>query len=649
MISYQSRRLATLSANSPLPTDATAETQQVLDNCSTLDTHQHQTVPVVPPTTTSDDGLITILARLKNGSVEDAANVFMDYCNNKKNFHSSISDDIGCLDPASELLTAVLNALCKSPQQSEAFIKAIQESTNFSDNNHDDNNNNSNNRDTNIGEHAVFRPNHSHYVMVLQGWHDFDPPSAKRAQALLQYMDKHGLSYCIDTCNLVLKTWARKENAEGAQALLDQILANKRFKVNQESFRHVLAAWSRSKSARATMQADTMLSLMETLRIEPCPECLYVVIECWAKSKKIGAETRIEFLVTWMKRLLKSRNTIKRLYVQEGNDDNLSDASVVQGAMLRVLQAYQKIGNAHRAEEILLEYVEEYRNNEVPPPTRDMCLSVLSCWSKSKSTRRGYRAEKLLLLMEGNDAFPKPDMSCYIATLHCLATSKKSDSAKRAEALLKRSELAQGVEPNLTAFTCVLVAWARSDNPLAHNDAERIYREIENRGMEPDRFVLAGLITAWGRSNVEDSIIKVEEYFQRMKNSVHEPATNGNNRLKPTVVEYTATIQAYANYVSRNLAKSRMSVERVETLLDEMLDSHDKSLRPTFMTYVAVLKTIAAARRIPDRGDRAERVLRIMSAEGVEVTPYILGLVNKCNVREPKGAEEGDQASVVQM
>jgi hypothetical protein len=94
-------------------------------------------------------------------------------------------------------------------------------------------------------------------------------------------------------------------------------------------------------------------------------------------------------------------------------------------------------------------------------------------------------------------------------------------------------------------------------------------------------------------------------------------------------------IQAYANFVSRNIGKSRESVERVESLLNEMLNSEDKSLKPNILTYAAVLKCIAAARRVPDRGDRADIVLQKMYSEQVEITPYIIKLVQRCkNIRK---------------
>ena len=105
---------------------------------------------------------------------------------------------------------------------------------------------------------------------------------------------------------------------------------------------------------------------------------------------------------------------------------------------------------------------------------------------------------------------------------------------------------------------------------------------------------------------------------------------------QPTVVEYTSTIQAWANYVPRHLDHSRDAVTRVESLLDEMLNSNDEKLRPNTLTYAAILKVIAAAKRIPSRGDRAESILSIMDSEQVDITPYIMSLFSKCNARETK-------------
>jgi hypothetical protein len=454
--------------------------------------------------------------------------------------------------------------------------------------------------------------------MVLEAWLNFAPPSVKRAQALLDYMETNaGMQYETESCNRVLEAWARKGNAERTQKLFDEIIRRRNL-VDVVSFSHVLRAWSNSKSPLAVYQAEENLNLMESSVNKPNAECYLRVIECWTKSKRKGAEARIETLIGLLN---------QRLVNDPDHGKNSTNEVIRQEAVLNLLHVYHNIGNAHRAEEILLEFAKDFETSVGrPPPTIGMCISVLSTWSKSKSSRRDTRAEKLLYLMKNNPAFPEPDTACYTAVINCVASSNKPGSARKAEALLRRMDRKDETQSNLVSLTCVLIAWARSEDSDAPLKAERIFQEILDRGMQPDRYVFAGLITAWGRSNSEDSMLKVEDYFQRLKNL--ENST-------PTVVEYTAVIQAYANYVSRNIDKSRESVQRAEALLTEMLDSEDTQLRPNILTYAAVLKTIAAARRIPDRGERAKSVLRKMLSDKVDVPPYITNLVNRCNSRSP--------------
>ncbi|KAL3905093.1 MAG: hypothetical protein SGILL_009818 [Bacillariaceae sp.] len=468
--------------------------------------------------------------------------------------------------------------------------------------------------------------------MVMQSWLNYDPPSAKRVQSLVEYMrTETDLPIENETLNLVLKAWAKKKNAERAQAYFDQMVKQQQRKPDESSFAYVLEAWSQSRSPLAAKRAEQLLARMKNdFNIEANVDCITRVIECWAKSKRLGAEKRIESLMSHMRHLIDDNNSSNKSIP---NDD--CDPLLVQEAMYNVLQAYQYVKNAHRAEELLLEYADEYHHNNRYPLSLKMCMSVLTTWSKSKSSRRGYRAEKLLLLMESDDSFPDPTVECYTAVLNCYAGSDKPDSAQRAEVLLRRMEQEVGIEANLVSLTCVLIAWARSsdDANAASKQAEKLFQEICDRNLDPDRYVYSGLITAHGRSTSEDSIYKVEEYFQRVKDmqTTEEAEASGvvSVSRKPTVVEYTATIQAYANYVTRNVDRSRMVVERVGTLLDEMLESEDPLLKPNTLTYAAVLKAIAGALRLPDRGDRADAVLRTMQAE--RITPYIHGLAKKCH------------------
>ena len=531
-------------------------------------------------------------------------------------------------DYSNDTLLVILKMLHDNPQSAEGFLKAIQELVNEE------------------RKSAEKTTTIDHYRQVMYAWHDYNPTSAKRTQLLLDYMEKHaGIKYETQTCNLVLKTWAKKENAERAQAFFDQIIRNRVVPLDLDSYSYLLLAWSTSKSPLAPKQADRILLRMERFtNYEPNSECILRVIECWSKSRRKGAETRIESLfVTMKKQLTKSMIDNDRMSVSDDRNNNDGDVQNLQLALLNVLQAYQKIRNAHRAETILLDFVDDYKNeisHRPFPPTAEMFLSVLMAWKQSSSKNRATRAEKLLRMMEDNDEeFPDPNVACYTAVLTCIASSKKQDAAKRAETLLRRmynNDNNKGTKPNMLSLTCVLIAWARSNDLDAHLHAERIFREIQDLGMKPDRYVYSGLITAWGRSNDKDSISTVENYFQRIKSFEEREALQNENSktsasYNATVVEYTAVIQAYANYVSENVDQSRESVKRVKSLLDEMIESKNELLKPNTLTYAAVLKCIAAARRLPNRGDEADKILQKMYVQRADITPYIINLVKRCS------------------
>jgi hypothetical protein len=556
--------------------------------------------------------LIAVTRPFKEGTVKDAAQAFRHLCIHNSQRDTSVNN-IPLTDVA---LISVLHTLSNSPQQAEAFVKELQEECVAPPETMDYKHVKSVQQ-----KHASWRPGKEHYHMVLQGWVDFDPPSIKRAQALLRYMEETAGVQCgVDSRNIVLQALARKQSGERAQAFFDQTFLQSQVTPDLQSFCHLLEAWSKTKSSQATQRAEAILLQMKKWKLEVNLECLSHVIECYAKSKRKGTEKRVESLMALAKIRLEREQC---------------EPSIVQSAVGSVLQSYQNVRNAHRAEEILLHFVEEYRNNQRYSPTLKMCNSVLSTWSKSKSTRRGHRADKLLQLMENDEALPDPSVESYNAVLTCYASSNKPESASRAEALLRQMQMKKGgFQPNLASFTCVLIAWARSrDLQQAPIEAERILRDIRDRGLKPDRFVYYGLIIAWGRIGCDESIFKVEEYLQCIRDL--RPDTSRVSSFKPTVVEYNAAIQAYANFVSKNVDRSRMVVERVHTLLNEMLDSEDESLRPNTLTYTAALKTLAEARRIPDRGNRAEALLNTMHAERMEISPYIRDLAKKCCTREP--------------
>ena len=549
----------------------------------------------VPSVHDEDITLTRIQEILKDGKVEDAEEFFFQ-------LHQESGANIYA--PNKEHVSVIVDAWQKSPHQAEAFLMRLQKL--YMENGH---------------EHC--QPDREYYDLVLQGWHDFKPPSAKRAQALFDYMMEIGVEYHVDSCNIVLAAWSLTSNAEGGQAHLDQVL-KQGHPVSLLSFIYVLEAWSKSKSPLAPQKAEALLLEMKVRKMEPTPRCYLIAMECWARSKKQVAAERSETLLEVIRKLCKLK----------------SDLPILQSAMLNILHVYGRRGNAHKSEEILNEFILNYQKNKRVALTLPMYISVLSTWSKSKSKNRPARAEKLLLRMGKKRGLPKPDVVCYTTVLHCWASSNKDAAAERAEALLKTMNESPHVEPNLLSYTCILHAWSRSKDPTAPLNAERVFQEMLDRNLSPDKLTFGAMITTWGRSSREDAVEKAEAYLQQLKDIYAE---TGDVKCMPSVVQYTATMQAWANHVKINPNNSREAVSRVESMLDEMLNSEEPQMKPNSLTFASILKTIAGARRIPDRCDRAESILRVMEQEGVELTPFILNIAKKCCPKLNTSKYEEDQ------
>lgn len=390
-----------------------------------------------------------------------------------------------------------------------------------------------------------------------------------------------------------------------------------------------------SKSPCTRQQIDLVLERLENQRIQPSFECLYLAIECYCRIKRKGSEERIEELFQQLRHSF--RNVV----------DATKSRHQLQVAMMHTLRAYHHVSNAHRAEELLLQFAEDLDDRSLV--SLEMCKSVLTTWSRSDSSRRANRAEKLLSIMGKDEALPDPDITCYTLVLNCWASSNKENAPRRAELLLRSLELNEDVRirPNMMSYTCVLNAWARSQHIDAPSHAERLFREMrETKGWTPDRVVYNAMISTWGRSKGPKSILKAEEYFQQLKDleqGEHDQSGDSASRessRKATVVEYSALIQAWANFVGDNVGESRRAVVRVEELLDELMgkyfDSNDRGahgaemFRPNRMTFASVFRAIHAARRVPNRGDRAQSVLQKMHKVQLEPNAHILGLIEKC-------------------
>ena len=365
-------------------------------------------------------------------------------------------------------------------------------------------------------------------------------------------------------------------------------------------------------------------------------ECYYWAIECWTRTKRKGAAERMEALY--------------RQLLEKSEREDQKDQ--VQTALLHVLKAYSHVANAHIAEELLLQFAEDYRSQKLVPPTMEMCKAVLSTWPRSDSSRRAYRAERFLTLMSKDPVFPNPDIVCYTLALNCWASSGKEEAPQRAEKLMRSMEKLEdeALRPNLLTYSCVINAWARSPKIDAPNQAERLLREMEEtKKWVVDRVVYTAMISVWGRSKQPGAIRKAEEYFERLQKlstsasatlSSDENSGKGVER-KATVVEYTALIQAWAYYVGNHRHESQRGVDRVEELLAELMkkyftakvegDKDADSMRPNRLTFASIFRTLKAARNLTDRPVRAERMMGEMEKLKLAPNKHIEKMFEKCS------------------
>ncbi|GKY96882.1 hypothetical protein MPSEU_000647300 [Mayamaea pseudoterrestris] len=144
--------------------------------------------------------------------------------------------------------------------------------------------------------------------------------------------------------------------------------------------------------------------------------------------------------------------------------------------------------------------------------------SRLACWSKSRSTNSHVRASSILSLMAKHH--PETDVGDYNKVLTALVRQWK---LKRADELLSSMITDGPVDPDVTSFNLVLLAWSRVN---ALSAVERVQELIElmktlscDKGwlVEPDSISYNNLLQCFARNTkIPDAAEKAEVVLQSM-------------------------------------------------------------------------------------------------------------------------------------
>mmetsp|Transcript_10992 Transcript_10992/g.16192 ORF Transcript_10992/g.16192 Transcript_10992/m.16192 type:complete len:1021 (-) Transcript_10992:273-3335(-) len=497
------------------------------------------------------------------------------------------------------------------------------------------------------------KPNTIAYNLVIHAWAKSGKSDATDyAEKLLNQMQQHysdGTNpHCqpnSTTYNAVMNAWAksalmknREESneksiltncaGEHAERLLGEMwdqyesTSDPNLRPTQFSYATATSAWARtaahvhgSESRKCAKRAEDLLEKMEKLAqthgwadLHPTTYCVNAVMNAWAKTRSKGR-------VLGAKRAQQILERMVRLY-DSGHGRQEVRPNVV--SFNTVIDAWAKSGEprSERHAESILRRMDELSSN---PDTRhhyEDCRpdtisynAVVHAWGRSRDPSAARRAEAILRRMEqryeenikkgvDRNNIITPDVTTYTSVINAWARSREKDAASRAESVLKRMEKASSsslsakeknsksanfaARPTVLSYNTVLNAWAKSSYPEAADRALSLLKQLEDgkRGVRPDVFTYTSAIDALAKSGTKKSAEKAEEILEKMEALYNE---TGDDKVRPNVRTYTSVIHA--------LSRGKCDPRRAQSILDRMeqLSAEESSLRPDVVSFNAVI------------------------------------------------------------
>jgi pentatricopeptide repeat protein len=295
----------------------------------------------------------------------------------------------------------------------------------------------------------------------------------------------------------------------------------------------------------------------------------------------------------------------------------------------------------HRVEDIL--DLMHHLHLEFPEwdvaPNQVIYATAIDAWAK---WGRVDRAEQLLQDMhtaykEVGMEWLKPNLPAFNGLLVALAKAGEMDRAQQVleqmEALYESGELDEA--PSVISYSTVLDAFAKSSKLGSARRAEKILRQMKDRGVQANSISWNIVINAYAKE-------KDAERAESLLREMNDEYEKGRNEVKPNMRSYGVVLSAWATM------KSPQSGERAEQLLDLMLKLHESGEldEPDVVVYNSVLACWANS-RIPGGGIRAKQFLEKFIREGkMKPDSYSFNTVMSALVREGR---LGDAESILDL
>ena len=232
-------------------------------------------------------------------------------------------------------------------------------------------------------------------------------------------------------------------------------------------------------------------------------------------------------------------------------------------------------------------------------------------WAKKRSLNLLDQMEVWFKESEGKIA--RPDKQTFALILKTIANSGASSSAFEAEKMLKRME-SYGINPGVKHYLGVMRAYSRVGGKDGHDPrkAETILRHVkekynENKSLKPNTAIYSACITSYGASKKHNSVSKVMELFEELKELYKETE---DEAFKPDSMLYSAVLDALSK---ANTKKSQSLNQAIEMLgvMEREYDEGHIDVGPNRYAYTNLIRSISFS-RAPDGALLAEDLMQRM-------------------------------------
>mmetsp|Transcript_13927 Transcript_13927/g.27182 ORF Transcript_13927/g.27182 Transcript_13927/m.27182 type:complete len:625 (+) Transcript_13927:54-1928(+) len=371
---------------------------------------------------------------------------------------------------------------------------------------------------------------------------------------------------------------------------------------NTISFTNAITAWARCTRKDSAKRAQALLDRMHALydegwtHVQPNKISYNSVITAWARSAEKGSAKKAEELLRRM----------YEFYEAEGGAVDLKPDSRSFNAVINAVARSREKNCADRAKFLLDEMGRRYNEgDEDLAPDALTFGAIINAYANSLEEGASDKAAQLLMHMESLYQLgfenAKPATFVYNACMNAFAKDPLGQGSAKSGSGISSAEKAQQLL----------------------NSMEKRYEEERDERVKPDCISYSTVINAHANSATTQSGENADAILTRM---IHRYLI-GDNDCKPNAIAFTAAIKAHSssinatisthasasgddcdfesNDISSNNCKKQieLSAKRCEELLQQLCllyqtCSHDRTLKPTAVTFDLVTRACTQARNV---------------------------------------------------